>query len=120
MSPTANPSLLRCSRRSIWYPEPGSQLEYTHAFVMVPDDSSGEFPWMQIEVPPYTIKVIRSKDSAKSVITKTIRKPKHRFDKSKNKEYITEDILTIEAAIDLPWGNRQNVLDRIHTYLVFS
>ena len=119
MAPTANPSLYRCPKKSIWYPDTGSQLVFTHSFIMIPEEN-GVFPWMQIEVPPYTIKVIRSKNSAKSVITKTVLKTKHRFDKSKNKEYVAEEILTIDAAIDLPWNDRQTVLGRIHTYLVFS
>lgn len=120
MQQTANPSLFRCASRSVWHPEPGSQLEFTHAFVMLPEDEGNIFPWMQIEIPPYTIRVVRDKSSAKSTILKTIRKQKSRWDKSKNKEFTTQELLTIDAAIDLPWHDRQTVLGRIHSYLVFS
>ena len=117
MSLTGNPTLYRCVRKSVWHPEPGAQLNYTHAFVMVEDDY---FPFMQIEVPPYTIKIIKDKKSAKSVISKTIRKPKHKLDKSKNREYEYQEILTIDAEITLPWHDRSKVLERILTYLIFS
>jgi hypothetical protein len=114
---TANPVLFRCTRKSVWHPAQGTQLEYTHAFVMVDGD---DFPFMQIEVPPYTIKIIKDKNGDKSVISKTVPKTKHRLDKSKNKEYVYKELITVDAAINLPWHDRLKVLDRIMTYLIFS
>lgn len=116
---TDNPTVYKCPQRALWFPEPGAQLSYIHAFVMVVKDQE-DFPWMQIEVPPYTIVVTKSKDSAKSVIKKTVRKKKSKYDKSKNKEYEYKEIIEIDEAVELPWNDRPKVIDRIHTYLVFS
>lgn len=119
-----------CDSRKEWVSELGTHLDVTESVVYIDPVKRRETMWV-VEIPPYRFTMTDFPPGPKTEVHKTILPDWPPWDKIKDPSAIKDPdtlkallykklILTVPALMKLPWHNRQQVLDRLKLYLLFS
>lgn len=111
---SGNNNLFFCEERSVWVPELEESIITRHALIYV-NPYNGNHEIISIEILPYEIRVWNQDNYKKTEIVELIWEENERGKLSRGKV-----ALTIDAALDLPWDDQEEVIKRIKMYLVFS
>lgn len=107
-----NPVLYYCEKRKFWLTEPGMYIDIIDATIYMSAD--GRKTLKIIDIPPFTFTIFDEINFKRTKIYKIM--PSHQT-KSLTKEMVLDIAGT---AIDLPWNDKEKVLDKIKLYLLFS
>lgn len=118
MLTTSNPNIFKCKQQSVWCPNiknisgPKIQthLDVTHSLIFKGDNESISV----FDVPPYGITIYNNEHPI-TVITERISRQV-----GDSVEISEQEILRLDAAVNLPWHSIDEVIERIKTYLLFS
>ena len=116
MQQSGNPNIHTCGPRKISFPSLNAILEMSHASVYL--NEAGEQIFRQIIAGNYSFDIYL--DQQKTVIKALKFVKKNAWDHSTNKQYEFQPLITIHAAVDLPWRNYNRVNESVKTYVVFS
>jgi len=114
-----DPNMYYCTKRKVWFPDVGAHIDTIEATVCLDADSK---PILQIiEVPPYRFTITNEAKGQKTEISKIVLRqdrvsPHKWYPHAINRE----TILTLPTAINLPWNNKEKVLERVKLFLLFS
>jgi len=116
MQQAGNPNIHVCPPRKINFSKLNALLEISHASVYVNEE--GKITYQKIIAAEYSFEIFS--DQPKTIIK--VLKPVKRFpgDHSSNKKFEFQELITINAVVDLPWHNYPRVRESVKTYIVFS
>ena len=113
-----DPFMYYCTKRKIWFPHIGTHLDTVEATIWT--DAEGKYVLQIIEIPPYRFTITDDVDEQKTEISKIAYQetmPPHKWYPH---ALSREVILNIPTVINLPWNNKEKVLERVKLFLLFS
>jgi hypothetical protein len=122
MFQTNTNKLLMCPRKRTRVPELKSVIDMSHAMVLV--DDSGNIIMKTLDILPYSFEIHDGPNLKQTRICKM----KNDFTYEDNvtsmnigdKYFEREEVIVVPKALDLEWGNKKKVLERIKMYMLFS
>lgn len=111
---SGNQNLYFCEERSVWVSELEASVLTRHALIYV-NPNTDKHEVISIEIHPYQIVMWDQEELQRTEITEIIWEENSRGSLSSGKK-----VLSIDAVLDLPWDDQEEVVRRIKMYLVFS
>lgn len=113
-----DPNMFYCVKRKVWVSDLGIHIDIVDATIYLTND--GKIEWQVIEIPPYRFLLTDDKDGQMTVVSKYVTLNKNPWDKQNAMAWRRETILTIPALMKLPWNDKEQVLEKLKLYLLFS
>ncbi len=114
----ADPDTYYCVKRKIWISDLGIHADIVDAAINVSPE--GKVRWQHIEVPPYSFIITDDEKGQSTVVRKLMAPERLPAHIRKTFTYEKKTILTIKAIMNLPWNNKQKVMERMKMFLLFS
>jgi hypothetical protein len=113
-----DPNMYYCTKRKIWFPDIGAHLDTIEATIYVDDD--GKYTLQVIEVPPYRFTITDNAKVQKTEVEKVVKHEPAPGHKWYPRALGRKVILTIPSIMNLPWNDKEKVLERMKLFLLFS
>lgn len=113
-----DPNMYYCIKRKIWVSDLGIHLDIVDATVSITPE--GKINWQLIEIPPYSFLITDDAKGQQTVVRKVLAPESKPYYKARAKTYERKIVLTVPALMKLPWNNKEEVLNRMKLYLLFS
>lgn len=111
-----------CTKRKEYMSELGLNIEVIDSIIYV-DPKSGKHSMKVIEIPPYRFTMTDYPRGQRTEVHKTVLPDWAPWDKEiEDKEIFLQKklILRVPVVLNLPWHDKQKVLERLKLYLLFS
>lgn len=121
LRPTGNnPDMYYCTKRKIWMQDLGMHLDIIDATIYLAPD--GQQTLKIIEVPPYSFTITDDNCCKQSTVVRKVIPQDRTFPPGPLRARTLERkiVLSVDAAMKLPWHDKEKVLERMKMYLLFS
>lgn len=109
-----------CAMRKEWVSEFGVHLDIVECVIYVDPEKKRETMWV-VELAPYRFTMTDFPTGPKTEVHQTVLPDAGPWDRDFVKSFLYKKrILTVPAVMKLPWDNKQQVLDRLKLYMLFS
>lgn len=113
-----DPNMFYCIKRKVWVSDLGLHLDIVDATINL--SSEGKVIWQLIEIPPYSFLITDDDKGEQTVVRKVVAPEERPYNKSRAKTYQRKIVLTVPALMKLPWNKKEEVMERMKMYLLFS
>jgi hypothetical protein len=113
-----DPNMFYCVKRKVWVSDLGIHIDIVDATIYRTPD--GKVVWQVIEIPPYRFLLNDDDKGQLTTVSKYVTLNKKPWDKQNAMAWKREVILTVQALINLPWNDKDQVLEKLKLYLLFS
>ncbi len=113
-----DPNMFYCVKRKVWVSDLGIHIDIVDSTIYFTNE--GKIEWQVIEIPPYRFLIVDDHDGQQTVVSKYVTLNKKPWDKQNAMAWRRETILTIDAIMNLPWNDKEQVLEKLKLYLLFS
>jgi hypothetical protein len=114
----ADPNMYHCLKQRVYVDDLGMHVEVIDASVNITPE--GKVIWQLIEIPPYRFLIEDTEKGQLTTVYKLMTLDRKPWDKKNAVAWKPEVILKIPALMNLPWNDKQEVLEKIKLYLLLS
>ena len=107
-----------CTRRKIWVSELGIHLDIVDSTIYV--DPDGKQTFRVIEVPPYSFTITDDERTKKTDVRKVMPEARRPGQRKGSRQLERKMVLSVGSVINMPWNDKEKLLEKMKLYLLFS
>lgn len=111
-----NPNIYQCQRTKEYVPELKTKLDIIHATYYI-DPVTQQITYKVIELGSVSFVISDDVNGKKTIIRRVKELPRK---KGESRRFESQELLKLPAAINLPWHDRKQVMEKLSLYLLFS